>query len=536
MKHFDNTNPKPELVIALTGPVGTDLDLVAEKITEIMRTYRYETVPVKVSSLIKAWCDAEASDEISKAKGDQRINLLMDAGDLIRQTAASGSALIPLVLTNIREQREGKLSSFGYEEDKGKLELYNHCFLINSLKHPDEVSLLRRVYREKLIVVSAFSGVERRTDRICEIIAKSEGSTENKQFEGRARDLIEKDAKRSDIDIGQNLSSTFHLADFFIRVSAEMQGKLDRAFEIFFGNSYITPLRDEFFMFEAKANSLRSADLSRQVGAVITNENHDIVSRGCNEVPMASGGSYWPDKPDKFDNRDFKKGRDFNSVKKDQILKELIDFLTKEEILKFVQDPADLDSIVNDLVFGQHKKKFSALRISNLIEFGRMVHAEMSALMEAARRGLPVQNGILYCTTFPCHMCARHIISAGIKRVVYIEPYPKSMTKELFPDTVAIDSENTPDPDQRGMYFELVSFEPFEGVAPRVYSSLFAAGRRKDGAGYTVSWNKVSAQPKLAVLSTSHLPLELSVAKQVESLTIVAHNALMGIEGGQHAG
>ncbi|MDN3612645.1 hypothetical protein QWZ16_23945 [Vibrio ostreicida] len=26
---------------------------------------------------------------------------------------------------------------------------------------------------------------------------------------------------------------------------------------------------------------------------------------------------------------------------------------------------------------------------------------------------------------FPCHNCAKHIVASGIKRVVYVEPYPK---------------------------------------------------------------------------------------------------------------
>jgi deoxycytidylate deaminase len=31
--------------------------------------------------------------------------------------------------------------------------------------------------------------------------------------------------------------------------------------------------------------------------------------------------------------------------------------------------------------------------------------------------------------SFPCHMCARHIIATGLREVVYIEPYPKSVAK-----------------------------------------------------------------------------------------------------------
>src|SRR6266446_8909613 len=65
-------------------------------------------------------------------------------------------------------------------------------------------------------------------------------------------------------------------------------------------------------------------------------------------------------------------------------------------------------------------------KFMNIGEFGRTVHAEMASLMDAARRGVSVDNLTIYVTTFPCHNCAKHLIAAGIRKVVYLEPYPKS--------------------------------------------------------------------------------------------------------------
>ena len=56
-------------------------------------------------------------------------------------------------------------------------------------------------------------------------------------------------------------------------------------------------------MFHAKSTALRSADLSRQVGAVIATKESDIIAVGCNDAPKALGGLYWTD--DKPDVRDF---------------------------------------------------------------------------------------------------------------------------------------------------------------------------------------------------------------------------------------
>ena len=65
--------------------------------------------------------------------------------------------------------------------------------------------------------------------------------------------------------------------------------------------------------------------------------------------------------------------------------------------------------------------------VMDLTEYGRVVHAEMHALCDAARLGKAIKGATLYCTTFPCHNCTKHILAAGIRRVVYIEPYPKSL-------------------------------------------------------------------------------------------------------------
>ena len=79
----------------------------------------------------------------------------------------------------------------------------------------------------------------------------------------------------------------------------------------------------------------------------------------------------------------------------------------------------------------------------------------------------------MYCTTFPCHNCAKHIIDAGIRRVVYLEPYDKSLARELHSDAIMnplLDDEK-----------DKIPFDAFGGVAPRRYSQLFGINReRKD--------------------------------------------------------
>lgn len=60
------------------------------------------------------------------------------------------------------------------------------------------------------------------------------------------------------------------------------------------------------------------------------------------------------------------------------------------------------------------------------------IHAEQNALIQAARLGVSVEGGTVYCTHQPCVICAKLIINAGIAKVVYGEGYPDEFSLELF--------------------------------------------------------------------------------------------------------
>ncbi len=54
----------------------------------------------------------------------------------------------------------------------------------------------------------------------------------------------------------------------------------------------------------------------------------------------------------------------------------------------------------------------------------RTLHAEQNAIIQAAYHGVSVAGGTVYVTHQPCLTCAKMIINAGIKRVVYAGHYP----------------------------------------------------------------------------------------------------------------
>ncbi len=63
----------------------------------------------------------------------------------------------------------------------------------------------------------------------------------------------------------------------------------------------------------------------------------------------------------------------------------------------------------------------------------RTAHAEQNAICEAARMGIALEGGTLYCKMTPCYACAKMIINAGIKRIVCAQDYHAgSRSKEIF--------------------------------------------------------------------------------------------------------
>ena len=68
-------------------------------------------------------------------------------------------------------------------------------------------------------------------------------------------------------------------------------------------------------------------------------------------------------------------------------------------------------------------------------ELCRGVHAEQNAVIQAAYFGISIDGSTIYTTTFPCSMCAKILINAGVKEIIYSEGYADEMSQKLFDET-----------------------------------------------------------------------------------------------------
>jgi deoxycytidylate deaminase len=232
-----------------------------------------------------------------------------------------------------------------------------------------------------------------------------------------------------------------------------MNAGITRFLELVFGNPIITPTADEHAMFLAYSASLRSGALGRQVGAVVVSADDDVIAVGANDTPRFGGGQYWPG-PD--DRRDARQGHDSNATQCSKIVRDIAERLELAGVLR-KEEQATTRAMVEQAI--------RESRLLEITEHGREVHAEMEALLAAARSGGRTRVSTIYTTTFPCHNCAKHIVGAGVSRVVFVEPYPKSKAIELHADAVTFEES------ERG---NKVLLDPFVGVGPRRYLDLFS--------------------------------------------------------------
>ena len=68
-------------------------------------------------------------------------------------------------------------------------------------------------------------------------------------------------------------------------------------------------------------------------------------------------------------------------------------------------------------------------------EICRGLHAEQNAIIQAAVFGISIKNSVLYCTNTPCVVCAKMLINAGVKEIVYSGEYPDDLAKKMISES-----------------------------------------------------------------------------------------------------
>ncbi len=461
---------RPELFFGLVAPIGVNLETTAIELSESLRRHGYTVHILKVTDVFKAV--PNLGIKLQSKPLLRRYQSYIRFGNALRKKYDNDAILAALVIAWISKHRKRNRDRSAVAEEKV-------AYVVHQFKRKEEIDLLRSVYGRLFFQISVYSSSRRRAEYLAHRFADDAGRTDFTALLSESEKLIRLDESEITVKHGQRVREVFHLADFIINRDADTDERkqVDRFVDLIFGKNDISPTRIEYGMYMAKAASLRSLDLSRQVGAATFTQNGEIISMGCNEVPKGGGGTYWTE--DQFDDRDYKRGEDPNDRIK---LNNVTDFLERLD-KKFLKQPSSIEKIVATAAVRESK-------IMDSLEFGRIIHAEMSAISDAARLGRSTEKANLFCTTFPCHICAKHIIAAGIANVYFLEPYPKSHAFDLHSDSLRVEGDFTAEHER----YPKTDFIHFSGVAPRRYRDFFERSKRKKNGKFR-EWSAMPPRP-----------------------------------------
>lgn len=479
----------PDIVIGIVSPVGTDIKQVIDELELKFQVLGYISHRIKITDEFPAIARDFSYKNLDNSTKHNRITSYIKFGNKLRKNIG-GDFLARVAISQISKRRQQRKESVFNRRDSDKKGI---VYIIDQLKTEAELNLLRQVYDKLFFQVSVYSTRDVRVDNLSRIMAHDDKKADRNNYRDGAERVVSTDENEPTNPHGQRVGKIFQYADVVFSADRtdeqnRIQNQVRRFVELLFGYNGYSPTRMEYGMYLAHSAALRSLDLSRQVGAAVFRRTGEIATLGSNEVPKASGGTYWCG--EEFDAREYTLDLDSNDSRKGELLHEII------EILQGKDAKIDADT----------EKKLAESQFMDALEYGRIVHAEMSALSDAARLGISVEGGTIFCTTFPCHMCSKHIVASGVSKVIFLEAYPKSLTADLHSDSVKIEGTS------RGPYdrFPSVNFVPFFGITPTRYKELFSRQKRKKDGRFE-KYRDGFPRPVVSPLLSAHLTLESQI-------------------------
>ena len=312
--------------------------------------------------------------------------------------------------------------------------------VFDSIKREGEIKYLRDRYPRFFLLAIQCSRDER-WDRVRSVYESA------KLFESDfevhdARDQIE------EFKAGQKVSLCVDDADIVIDNTEHRSNmaarqafriRIDRYLGLISGSAAYKPRSQDIAMTIAYTEAEWSDCIKRHVGAVIVDEDGSLISSGFNQNPATMRPCY--EEP--------------GYCRKDSLVAERLEALAGThcpicgKIIEAINDPfrCTCGYSLKSHYFSDHGVRWCP-----------GVHAEERAI--ARVRGRDLSEATLYTTTFPCLNCAKLITDSGLKRIIYVEPYPER-------ESVRFLAENR------------IETVPFEGVKARSFHKLFKPYREQ---------------------------------------------------------
>ncbi len=413
------------IVIGLTGSIGSGCTFIASKISD---KFKYDYF--SLSDILRKLALAEGKKDLSVAE-------LQEYGNFLRFKHGSGF-----------------LANYLIEQVIGNQEVSN-IIIVDSIRNDVEVQTLKQLPFFYLFSIHADEEIR------CKRTLKQKRFATEEDF----RTADEKD-KAEEFTFGQQVAKCNDLADVIIDNNKNFASTVPSKIEGFIRGiqgRYISlietrsthmlspehvPTIDETFMTMAYAESQRSHCLKRKVGAVITStyvtdfteanairDSVSVISSGHNEVPLGTVPCVFDEKLEKC-YRDYLQEEQAQKYKHcpfcgtpitlgettcNQCGNKVTGYVKTCPICKA---EFDIKYRCTNEKCGKDVFKEYLRGGGKLLDMCKALHAEENALLSLVKvPGMDKTDLTLYTTTYPCNLCANKIVAAGIKTVVYADPY-----------------------------------------------------------------------------------------------------------------
>lgn len=477
-----DTNNNLNFYIGIVAPLGVDRDKFIDTLNKVAKNYNM------------AFDNKKPDDDNKKytCKISDIINIPKSENDHIPESFkifAKMQIFNQLRLRHREELAKSIIEKIKNTRDELLKEKTDYTLiLIDQIKNMFEHDLLSHIYGKNYIQVGLFSSKDKRNSYLEDKFNKpSEKNLDDNQIQSNllkflkeikinekylryykikpstiignylteirndcSSYLLKKDFTEIDEfyqDSGQNVSKIYHRSHFYFnldKTESDLESQIHKFFKIILGKYKDYPTQSEFGISIATQTSVRSTfPNKRHVGAAILSSNGETISTGSIRAPSKSSNTKILDEEKINDGYDYFKKQ----------TKQWEEFLEKIE--------KDSTTPLNKKKDAHELRKF----INSTLDFHPCTHAEISAILDAAKLGTSIRGASFYTTLYPCHLCAKDIISAGIEEVVYLEAYPKSKNEQLYPHNITDHHESGTDK---------IVFSPFFGVGPERFHFYYS--------------------------------------------------------------
>jgi dCMP deaminase len=455
---FETSN----IVLGFTGSIGSGCTYISKHLADKSAgQYKY----FKLSDIIR-------NELKNDGKENPTVKEMQIKGNLLR-----------------KKHGQDTLAASLLDRIAGDAETYGHI-IIDGIKSDKEVALLRQLPNFYLFSVNADREIRKKRT-----VGADRPFATNEEFLAADK----KDEEEKDVN-GQQVKKCNHISDIII-----VNGTQYTAADTHSKNSFIDDIRkkyieliennvadkispqsspsvNELCMTIAYSLSKKSSCLKRKVGAVIIDTNDlstgtceksvaqtlpHIIASGYNEVPAGLKKCIFNDEYQKC-YRDHLQEMHAMKIKYcpncgtgvdpkmscphcQKEYRQHVKFCDacQKEIKESYECGKCETRVFEEYLPGSKKTP------GKLLDLCRALHAEEMAIMQLSKSGgKGTGNLVLFATTQPCNLCANKIATAGIKKVVYAEPY------DMVEATTVLSQGK-------------VELERFEGVKSSAYFKLY---------------------------------------------------------------